>query len=144
MAFRFKSLVKRFAFHPPRSHITVVNVYFRRFCSRVPMVHVTVVCAVFSVITVTWSLIVGQLAATGSESANALDCKKKLYTFQVSKTDSNGKVCSDEINVMSCWGRCDSNEVSLVEYSNKLTNILYSNRVFAYFSFDSNFEHDFQ
>lgn len=97
------------------------------------MVRVTVVCTMFSVITVIWSSIVGQLAATGMESANALDCKKKLYTFQVSKTDSNGRVCSDEINVMSCWGRCDSNEVSFVKYLNKyVLKQRYSNTFFPF------------
>ncbi|XP_050521484.1 thyrostimulin beta-5 subunit [Daktulosphaira vitifoliae] len=41
-----------------------------------------------------------------------LDCNRKLYSFRVSNTDINGRTCSDEIEVMSCWGRCDSNEVS--------------------------------
>jgi len=29
----------------------------------------------------------------------------------VTKTDSAGRKCWDLVNVMSCWGRCDSNEV---------------------------------
>lgn len=73
------------------------------------MVCMTVLCAVSSMIV--WSSIAGQLSAADIESPNALHCNRKLYTFRVSNTDRNGRTCSDEINVMSCWGRCDSNEV---------------------------------
>ncbi|XP_050440679.1 thyrostimulin beta-5 subunit [Adelges cooleyi] len=62
---------------------------------------------------VLWSAsIAGQDMLLDEPQTNALDCNKKLYAFQVSNTDINGRSCSDEIEVMSCWGRCDSNEVS--------------------------------
>lgn len=65
------------------------------------MVCVTMLFAVSSMIV--WSSVAGY---------NMLDCNRQLSTFRVSNTDVNGRTCSDEINVMSCWGRCDSNEVS--------------------------------
>ncbi|VVC45303.1 Gonadotropin, beta subunit,GPCR, family 2, extracellular hormone receptor domain,Glycoprotein hormone [Cinara cedri] len=75
------------------------------------MVCVTVLCTVTSVIV--WFSIAGQqLSVTGFQFRNGLDCNRKLYKFQVTNTDSTGRSCSDEIEVMSCWGRCDSNEVS--------------------------------
>lgn len=73
--------------------------------------------AIFSMMV--WSSIVGQQSAMEIvDSSNALDCNKKLYTVRVSNTDINGRTCFDEISVMSCWGRCDSNEVSyiVIEY----------------------------
>jgi hypothetical protein len=45
--------------------------------------------------------------------ASTLECHRRLYAYKVTKTDSAGRICWDMINVMSCWGRCDSNEVSL-------------------------------
>ncbi|NP_001232960.1 uncharacterized protein LOC100168739 isoform X1 [Acyrthosiphon pisum] len=65
------------------------------------MVCMAVLCAVSSMIV--WSSVAGY---------DMLDCNRQLSTFQVSNTDENGRTCSDEIDVMSCWGRCDSNEVS--------------------------------
>ena len=44
--------------------------------------------------------------------ASTLECHRRLYAYKVTKTDSAGRVCWDTISVMSCWGRCDSNEVS--------------------------------
>lgn len=79
------------------------------------MICMTVLCAVCS--TVMWSSVVGQLSAAEIGTPNALDCKQKMYEFAVSNTDVNGRTCFDKIQVMSCWGRCDSNEVTLVDYT---------------------------
>ena len=45
------------------------------------------------------------------DPSSTLDCHRRVYSYKVSKTDSQGRQCWDTINVMSCWGRCDSNEV---------------------------------
>lgn len=47
-----------------------------------------------------------------SALASTLECHKRVYNYKVTKSDSAGRVCWDIISVMSCWGRCDSNEVS--------------------------------
>lgn len=44
---------------------------------------------------------------------NTLECRRKLYAYQVTKSDENGKQCTDTIKVWACWGRCDSNEVGI-------------------------------
>lgn len=41
-----------------------------------------------------------------------LDCHRRAYSHKVSQTDSEGRMCWDTVTVMSCWGRCDSNEVT--------------------------------
>lgn len=41
-----------------------------------------------------------------------LGCHRRLYTIKVTQTDSKGHECWDNVSVMSCWGRCDSNEIS--------------------------------
>lgn len=41
-----------------------------------------------------------------------LGCHRRLYTIKVTQSDSNGHECWDNVSVMSCWGRCDSNEIS--------------------------------
>ncbi|XP_008467939.1 thyrostimulin beta-5 subunit-like [Diaphorina citri] len=41
-----------------------------------------------------------------------LDCHRRVYKYRVSQTDSLGRKCWDDIEVLSCWGRCDSNETS--------------------------------
>ncbi|XP_025419976.1 thyrostimulin beta-5 subunit [Sipha flava] len=74
------------------------------------MVFTSVFCAISLMIV--WSSVTGRISVAGIDPLSELDCTRKLYTFQVSNTDVNGRVCSDEIQVMSCWGRCDSNEVS--------------------------------
>lgn len=79
------------------------------------MICMTVLCTVFSMIV--WSSVGGRLvSATEIGLPNALDCNQKMYEFPVSNTDVNGRTCFDKINVMSCWGRCDSNEVTLVNF----------------------------
>lgn len=51
-------------------------------------------------------------AAQVIDPSSTLDCHRRVYSYKVSKTDSQGRQCWDTINVMSCWGRCDSNEIS--------------------------------
>ncbi|XP_071452959.1 thyrostimulin beta-5 subunit [Hetaerina americana] len=46
------------------------------------------------------------------DPATTLQCHRRIYSYRVSKTDSAGRKCWDYISVMSCWGRCDSNEIS--------------------------------
>lgn len=41
-----------------------------------------------------------------------LGCHKRQYTYRVTQADQNGFECWDNVSVMSCWGRCDSNEIS--------------------------------
>lgn len=41
-----------------------------------------------------------------------LGCHRRLYTYRVSQVDSKGRMCWDHVSVMSCWGRCDSSEIS--------------------------------
>jgi hypothetical protein len=45
------------------------------------------------------------------DMANTLGCHRRLYRYKVTQSDSAGRSCWDNVNVMSCWGRCDSNEV---------------------------------
>ena len=42
---------------------------------------------------------------------STLQCHRRQYTYKVQQRDSLGRRCWGVINVMSCWGRCDSNEV---------------------------------
>lgn len=49
------------------------------------------------------------------DAAVTLKCHRRLYTYKVTKTDENGRQCWDTISVNACWGRCDSNEVSIVK-----------------------------
>lgn len=42
----------------------------------------------------------------------SLDCHRREYTFKASRTDAFGRKCWQYVKVMSCWGRCDSGEVS--------------------------------
>ncbi|PNF33410.1 hypothetical protein B7P43_G04185 [Cryptotermes secundus] len=52
------------------------------------------------------------LSLQESTLASTLECHRRVYAYKVTKTDSAGRICWDVINVMSCWGRCDSNEIS--------------------------------
>ncbi|XP_045603174.1 thyrostimulin beta-5 subunit [Procambarus clarkii] len=51
-------------------------------------------------------------ATTAINPHSTLECHRRQYTYKVHKTDDDGRVCWDFINVMSCWGRCDSNEIA--------------------------------
>ncbi|XP_067009755.1 thyrostimulin beta-5 subunit [Anabrus simplex] len=44
--------------------------------------------------------------------STTLECHMRKYNYKVTKTDSEGRLCWDYISVVSCWGRCDSNEIS--------------------------------
>ncbi|KAH8240311.1 hypothetical protein KR032_010819, partial [Drosophila birchii] len=41
-----------------------------------------------------------------------LGCHRRLYTYKVTQTDILGNECWDYVSVWSCWGRCDSSEIS--------------------------------
>lgn len=41
-----------------------------------------------------------------------LGCHKRMYTYRITQNDATGKQCWDDVKVMSCWGRCDSSEIS--------------------------------
>ncbi|XP_055853030.1 thyrostimulin beta-5 subunit [Episyrphus balteatus] len=41
-----------------------------------------------------------------------LGCHRRMYTYRVTQSDAQGRECWDLVNVMSCWGRCDSSEIS--------------------------------
>ncbi|XP_069674022.1 thyrostimulin beta-5 subunit [Periplaneta americana] len=53
-----------------------------------------------------------QEASLASTLASTLECHRRVYAQKVTKTDSAGRECWDVVKVMSCWGRCDSNEIS--------------------------------
>ncbi|XP_065331831.1 thyrostimulin beta-5 subunit [Cloeon dipterum] len=46
------------------------------------------------------------------DMSNTLGCHRRLYSYKVIQSDPAGRSCWDVVNVMSCWGRCDSNEIS--------------------------------
>ncbi|KAL7648953.1 UNVERIFIED_CONTAM: hypothetical protein RMT77_000888 [Armadillidium vulgare] len=46
------------------------------------------------------------------DPVTTLQCHRRQYSYKVQQTDSEGRTCWDHINVMSCWGRCDSNEIA--------------------------------
>ncbi|KAK8389495.1 hypothetical protein O3P69_008888 [Scylla paramamosain] len=50
--------------------------------------------------------------ATAIDPQSTLECHRRQYSYKVHKTDDNGRMCWDVVNVMSCWGRCDSNEIA--------------------------------
>ena len=45
---------------------------------------------------------------------NTLECHRREYTFKATNTDGKGRRCWQFVTAMSCWGRCHSGEVSLV------------------------------
>ncbi|KAK6636184.1 hypothetical protein RUM43_009837 [Polyplax serrata] len=51
-------------------------------------------------------------SAVETDLDTTLDCNRRTYSHKVIQTDSEGKICWDMVTVVSCWGRCDSNEVS--------------------------------
>lgn len=46
------------------------------------------------------------------EDPEKLGCHKRKYNFRVTQTDKNGRSCWDLVSVRSCFGRCDSKEIS--------------------------------
>ncbi|KAH8328914.1 hypothetical protein KR067_005902, partial [Drosophila pandora] len=54
-----------------------------------------------------------QLEPINSEPpVTSLGCHRRLYSYKVTQTDSLGHECWDYVSVWSCWGRCDSSEIS--------------------------------
>ncbi|XP_030377594.1 thyrostimulin beta-5 subunit [Scaptodrosophila lebanonensis] len=41
-----------------------------------------------------------------------LGCHRRVYTYKVTQSDLQGRECWDYVSVWSCWGRCDSSEIS--------------------------------
>ncbi|KAE8739983.1 Glycoprotein hormone beta5 [Frankliniella occidentalis] len=48
----------------------------------------------------------------GVDVRTTLECHPRVYNSTVSRSDRNGRTCFDHVSVTSCWGRCDSNEIS--------------------------------
>lgn len=48
-------------------------------------------------------------------------CVRRGYSFKVSQQDQRGRTCWDTVTAMSCWGRCDSNEVTTRFFSSALS-----------------------
>lgn len=46
------------------------------------------------------------------EPESTLGCHRRIYYHNVTRKDTFGRGCWDVIPMLSCWGRCDSNEVS--------------------------------
>ncbi|XP_015608408.1 thyrostimulin beta-5 subunit [Cephus cinctus] len=51
-------------------------------------------------------------SGTPEDLSNTLECHRRLYNYRVSQPDEQGRECWDFLSVWSCWGRCDSNEIS--------------------------------
>lgn len=47
-----------------------------------------------------------------SPQSASLRCNRRLYTYRISQSDSAGRECWDHVSVWSCFGRCDSKEIS--------------------------------
>lgn len=45
------------------------------------------------------------------EAENTIACHRREFTYKVIRKDKLGRKCSGYVKAMSCWGRCDSNEV---------------------------------
>ncbi|RWS14064.1 glycoprotein hormone beta-5-like protein [Dinothrombium tinctorium] len=41
-----------------------------------------------------------------------LECLRREYRYTAMRMDSHGRRCWERITVWSCWGRCDSGEIS--------------------------------
>lgn len=67
-----------------------------------------------TVTTVCWSQQIIDARGGPIDAAATLDCHRRLYTYRVTQADENGKQCWDTLSVLSCWGRCDSNEVKKI------------------------------
>lgn len=66
---------------------------------------------------------------TETDLESTLDCNRRTYSHKVTQTDSEGRACWGMITVVSCWGRCDSNEVIklLLFFSYDKVNFLKTN-----------------
>ncbi|XP_065211771.1 thyrostimulin beta-5 subunit [Planococcus citri] len=42
---------------------------------------------------------------------STLSCHRRIYYHNMTKKDTFGRMCWDVIPMLSCWGRCDSNEI---------------------------------
>lgn len=46
------------------------------------------------------------------QASELLGCNMQQHKHKVKQTDSRGRICSGEVNVLICKGRCDSKEIS--------------------------------
>ncbi|KAF2354038.1 Cystine-knot cytokine [Trinorchestia longiramus] len=46
------------------------------------------------------------------DAQNTLSCHRRQYRYKITETDASGRACWDYVNVMSCWGRCESHEIA--------------------------------
>lgn len=46
------------------------------------------------------------------DSDATIECHRREFTYRAVNTDENGRQCWDVVTAMSCWGRCDTGEVS--------------------------------
>ncbi|XP_017061645.1 thyrostimulin beta-5 subunit [Drosophila ficusphila] len=58
------------------------------------------------------SKLVELLPINSGPTAAPLGCHRRVYTYKVTQSDSLGHECWDYVSVWSCWGRCDSSEIS--------------------------------
>ncbi|XP_017854989.2 thyrostimulin beta-5 subunit [Drosophila busckii] len=54
-------------------------------------------------------------------TASPLGCHRRVYTYRVTQTDEMGRTCWDFVDIWSCWGRCDSSEISDWKFPYKLS-----------------------
>lgn len=52
------------------------------------------------------------MSVFGPPEQASLRCTRRLYTYRISQSDSAGRECWDHVSVWSCFGRCDSTEIS--------------------------------
>lgn len=44
--------------------------------------------------------------------AQPLGCHKRTVTYRITQNDPQGMQCWDDVKIMTCWGRCESNEIT--------------------------------
>ncbi|XP_014244389.1 thyrostimulin beta-5 subunit [Cimex lectularius] len=59
---------------------------------------------------------------TNELTKSTLACHKRIFSYKVAQHDSKGRICWDTISVMSCWGRCVSDEISDWRFPYKRSN----------------------
>ncbi|XP_053211643.1 uncharacterized protein LOC128395263 [Panonychus citri] len=53
--------------------------------------------------------------------SSTLECHRREFTFNASRSDSLGRKCWGLVTAMSCWGRCDSSEIADYKFPYKLS-----------------------
>ncbi|GAB6024972.1 glycoprotein hormone beta [Chamberlinius hualienensis] len=61
-------------------------------------------------------------SSSGSiDPRTTLGCHRREYTYKVVRSDSLGRKCWGYVRAMSCWGRCDSNEIADWQFPFKIS-----------------------